>query len=769
MARPLTRRALLALGALALGAVGGLAGIAGAAVRERPTDQRIRLGDLVLLVRADPWRLSLLGPAGEVVWEEPADQTIAYRTTDGKTFRARRLTYFATVGDGLAQLVAETDDPSGGVITLEVRVLGPRMFRLTVIPDSAAPIAAVGGALVSSPDERFVGFGERFDGVNQRGRTLDMWAEDRRIANYGASTYAPIPLLLSSGGYGFALERFERSRFDLAAARPDRWTWLQASPSASIVVTYGPTLKDLVRRNADLAGLPPLPPPWLFGVWKTSVGGREQVIAEMQRLRDLKVPISAVFAYDAMDNEANLGWPSVTFAGRQPGAYPDLKTYTQTLHGLGLKVLNYFTADFHLERPNYQEPAMHGFLVRRPDGRVYVHPGFQVAWIDYSDPDAVLWWGASWKRALSDLGFDGGMLDLGELIPADASLSDGSTGLESHNRYPLLYAQSAWQAASAVRPDGDFALVLRSGAIGAQRYQNSQWNGDAVMRWQGPDGLKSMVPAALSFGLSGFPYWHAEVAGYVQADLSHDQERELWLRWLQLATWTSLLRDHLGDHAHAPIDVWMDDGTLSAFRIAARVHASLLPYLYSLAAEASQTGLPIMRYMAMEVPNDPRAWQEEQTYFLGPNFLVAPVVEPGATTRRVYLPPGEWIDYWRGTIYPGGQDVTVPAPLDSNGPPVFARAGALIPLAPEHDSLVPATTPGVRTWTGDLVVRVMPSGPAGARESSFTLYDGTRLHWDGSSLLVEANATPRNIELRLPDGTNVLRYVNSSAIVIAPD
>ena len=287
------------------------------------------------------------------------------------------------------------------------------------------------------------------------------------------------------------------------------------------------------------------------------------------------------------------------------------------------------------------------------------------------------------------------------------------------------------------------------------------------MRWQGPDGLRSMVPAALSFGLSGFPYWHAEVAGYVQADLNHDEERELWLRWLQLATWTSLLRDHLGDHQRSPIDVWLDQGTLNAFRVAARVHASLVPYLYSVAAEASQTGVPVMRYLPMEVPDDPRGWQEEQSYFLGPSFLVAPVVEPGATTRTVYLPPGEWVDYWRGTIYAGGQEVTVPAPLDGTGPPVFARAGALIPLAPEYDSLVPADTADVRTWSGDLVVRVMPSGPAGSREASFTLYDGTRLRWTGGSLEISGNPAPRTIELRTPDGRVIVQQIDGSFAVIA--
>jgi len=267
--------------------------------------------------------------------------------------------------------------------------------------------------------------------------------------------------------------------------------------------------------------------------------------------------------------------------------------------------------------------------------------------------------------------------------------------------------------------------------------------------------------------LSGFPFWHTEVAGYVQADLSHDQERELWLRWLQLASWTSLLRDHLGDQPRSPIDVWLDDGTLSAFRTAARVHASLLPYLYSLAAEAHQTGVPIMRYLPLEAPDDPRAWQQEQTYFLGPHFLVAPVTDPGATTRTVYLPPGEWIDYWRGTMYAGSREVTVPAPLDASGPPVFARAGAVIPLAPEYDSLVHAVGADIQTWSGDLVVRVMPSGPDGSPDSSFTLYDGTRLLWNGAALVVDGNPRPRSIELRAPDGSVSVQQVDGAHAIIA--
>src|SRR5262249_2249460 len=173
------------------------------------------------------------------------------------------------------------------------------------------------------------------------------------------------------------------------------------------------------------------------------------------------------------------------------------------------------------------------------------------------------------------------------------------------------------------------------------------------------------------------------------------------------ATWTSLLRDHLGDHPRQPIDVWLDEGTQNAFRQAARLHSSLLPYLYGLAAEASQTGLPLMRFAALEAPDDPRACPDAQPFFLGPSVRAAPVVAAGAASGKVPLPQGEWVDYWRGTVYPGGQEITVPAPLDGYAP-VFARAGALIPLAPDYDSLVPTSSPDVRVYDRDLIVPMIP-------------------------------------------------------------
>ena len=226
-----------------------------------------------------------------------------------------------------------------------------------------------------------------------------------------------------------------------------------------------------------------------------------------------------------------------------------------------------------------------------------------------------------------------------------------------------------------------------------------------------------------------------------------------------------MLRDHLGDHPRSPIDVWLDDGTLNAFRVAARVHASLLPYLYSLAAEASRTGLPIMRYLPMEAPDDPRAWQEEQSLF--PRAALSGRAGGRARRDDAHRVPaagrvGRLLA--RDDLHAAAR--RSPSRRRSTGAarPSLPAPGAVIPLAPEYDSLVAAPAASdVRTWIGDLIVRVMPSGPAGSRQSSFTLYDGTRLQWDRFAARGRSNPRPRSIELRKPDGSVVVQQVEGQS------
>jgi alpha-glucosidase (family GH31 glycosyl hydrolase) len=268
------------------------------------------------------------------------------------------------------------------------------------------------------------------------------------------------------------------------------------------------------------------------------------------------------------------------------------------------------------------------------------------------------------------------MLDLGEAIPLETRFGDNLTGAEVHNVYPLAYQRAAYEALKSYRPDG--LLFMRSGWTGAQRYHAGTWSGDPVHSWDPVSGFQSIVPAGLGAGLAGYAYWHTEVGGYVDGGLDPAGERELYVRWLQLSAFTAMLRDQYGDRRGQPTDVWTDAETLALWRRYARIHQALGPYLAGAATQAQATGLPLVRHLAIAYPDDPRAWAEEQQYMLGDDLLVAPVVQPGARERTVYLPKGDWTLWWTGRVYTGPADVTVPAPQDQI--PVFGRGGANSPL-----------------------------------------------------------------------------------------
>ncbi|HYU18938.1 MAG TPA: DUF2079 domain-containing protein [Chloroflexota bacterium] len=726
-----------------------------------PNGVSIRLGELTAQIEQDPWRLSLLGPDGTRFWHEAPLESrgdrlgpLGYRDAAGNRWHLVRLLDVAPTADGV-RVAAATDEPNGRTAAIELRSLGPRVVRMSFTLSDSSQIAALGGAFVVRPDERFLGFGERFDGVDQRGRIVWNWSQDRRDVGFGEATYAPIPFCISSRGYSLLIESDARAYFDVAESRADRFAWEVQRPATSLVLAYGPSPRDLVQTQAGLAGLPPLPPIWAFGVWKTAVGGQSQVVQDARRLREQGLPVSGLLLYDAPDQQALLGWPFIGFAGKQAGPYPDLGALNDDLHRLGYKTLGYKNADLSARVPTQAATALQGLAVLDHTGGPYVHPHHLVSWVDFTNPDAVAWWDKLWRRILADLRFDGAMLDLGELVPEDARYADGTTGIETHNRYLTLYAQASYLAARSVRGD-DFAIFARSASLGAQRFQSLQWSGDQTVTW-GQDGIRGLVPAALSIGLSGYPYWHPEVGGYLDVGLPRPSERELWFRWLQLGALSPLLRDNYGEHQGDPVETWSDTETVDAFRRYARLHNSLVPYLYSQARIAAETGLPIMRHLALIAPNDPRAWAEEYEYTLGDDLLVAPVLEEGSRLRTLYLPAGTWVDWWTGQFWEGGRTVTVDAPLDQI--PIFARAGAILPLATDFDTLAPAADPSIVRWGGDLVVRVVTPTLPTARgvhlpEASQRLYDGTllRTEVDGRALTLSAELAPaeRTYELHLP-------------------
>ena len=322
------------------------------------------------------------------------------------------------------------------------------------------------------------------------------------------------------------------------------------------------------------------------------------------------------------------------------------------------------------------------------------------------------------------------MEDFGEYTPEDARSSDGTPGSQMHNLYPTLYHRTATEQTAGVgRP---IANYVRSGFTGTAAHARIVWGGDPTTDW-GFDGLESAVRNGLTMGLSGVSTWGSDIGGFFALG-SRRLTPELFKRWIQFGAVSGVMRAKskgiaIPDKPRPQVE---DDDVLGLWRRYAKLRTQLLPYLQAADAEYQQTGLPIMRSLALVHPEDPRVAGVEDAFLFGPDLLAAPVVRPGETERRVALPRGTWVDLWRSArqresdgaleltgarLLEGGQDVTLPAPLEEL--PLLARAGTILPLlSADVDTLAPYRSPGAVSMgdrRGRLGLAIFPRGSSTAR------------------------------------------------------
>jgi alpha-glucosidase (family GH31 glycosyl hydrolase) len=567
-----------------------------------------------------------------------------------------------------------------GRLVVVAHAVAPGVVAVRVTPAPTARASAIGFTLPAARGEHFFGLGERFRGPDLLGEVVDNWAEGFNDKGRRTS-YSPMPLLLSSRGYGVLLATSARASFDVAATRVDAVTVRVATGMLRLAVIHGRDLRAVVGRAARLVGLPPLPPRWGLGVWKTLIGGQQRVERDLQRLRRDAIPIDAVWVYDATDDRSGFGWPWRIYQPIPPGPYPDLRGLINRLHRQGLKVLGYLNPFVYVGASGYDDARRRGFFVHDAKGRPIVAPwccSRSYSWVDFTNPAATGWWQARVGAALGVVGFDGAMQDFGEDLPDGARLADGQSAALAHNRYPVLFARAAYEAAQAVKPGGTVFLD-RSGYLGSQPYTTGRFTGDQQRTWDRVSGIGAVVPAMLSGSLSGWPYWGPDIAGYAaHGELGDAEEKELWIRWVQLGALAPVMRDHLGSQTHDPVQLWTDPDTVAVFRAYARLHTAIGPYLYRYANIAHQEGLPIVRPLFLDYPAEPQTYALDDQYLLGDDLLVAPVLNRGQVTRRLYLPTGRWSEYWTGRSHRGPGWIVVDAPLRQI--PLLVRRGARVGL-----------------------------------------------------------------------------------------
>jgi alpha-D-xyloside xylohydrolase len=610
---------------------------------------RIDAGPLVAEITLDPWHLRFLGAGGRVVLaENPGVHDI--------TGRLRTLPFGRSSVDGA--------------------------------------VVAYHESFTARAEERFVGFGERFTPLDKRGTRALMWNFDA-FGGESDRAYKNIPLYLSSRGYGLLVDSGMPVEFDVCQSTHSCVQIVVPDDLIDYYVLAGPTPARILDRYDQLTGRPVLPPKWAFGSWISSgfyVDSQEKVLERARRLRAASIPSDVLHLdsfWQVAGHWSDLRWDSANF--------PDPAGMIATLAGQGFKVALWLNPYLSELSPAFPAAANGGHLLRRPDGPVYVgdvwhgsHPPCGI--IDFTNPDTVAWY-SEMLRALLAQGVAVFKTDFAEAVPADTVAANGMTGVELHNVYALLFNDLVARVTREVTGHG--TVWGRSSYAGGQRHA-AQWSGDINSSYP---AMASNLRGGLSHGLSGVPFWSHDVGGFTGTP-----SPDLYARWAQFGALSPLVRFH-GTTSRLP---WEFPEHAAGIAIEAlRMRYRLMPYIYSAAVDSARTGAPMMRALLVDSPDDPGAWAAELEYRLGPDLLVAPMVDPDGI-RQVYLPAGDWVDYWTGAVHSGRRYLPVSKPLHQI--PLFVRLGALIPVVPVMDSIGdgPFTDVTVVSWgavDGGTVIR----------------------------------------------------------------
>jgi alpha-D-xyloside xylohydrolase len=567
----------------------------------------------------------------------------------------------------------------------------------------------------SPPDEAFYGFGERFNALDQRGNCLDNHVYGQ-YTNQGKRTYIPIPFFISSRGYGCWLKTERQAKFDLASMDGNRWTLIgnaeeeDASLELKFFLQQGP--HAIVQAFTDLTGKPNLPPGWVFGLWMSSNDWNSQaeVIRQLQLAQKHQIPAS-VLVIEAWSDEITFYiWNDARYRQKPSsqayilkdytfppeGRWPDPKAMADRLHEAGLRlvlwqnpVIKHGEPREHLDdrqnKADQEYAIQQGFVVRKADGsphRAEAHmPWFGNSLVlDFTHPQAAEWWFKQREYLVTEIGVDGFKTDGGEHIwDAKTQFSNGIRGSRGINAYPLAY-QSAYRRFMESHRGADHVLFSRAGYTGAQQ-SPCHWTGDENSTWE---AFRASIRAMLNVGLCGVPFVGWDIAGFAGPIPSS----ELYLRAAAFSVLCPIMQYHSDVNPgrrltrdRTPWNIQEQTGDLNVipiFQQFSNLRMNLAPYILKEARLSSQSGLPLMRALPLEYPEDPACRDFPYEYLFGEALLVAPVVEPEKDTWTVYLPRGDWRDVWSGEVYSGPRAIEAPVPMDRI--PVYQGKGSILPL-----------------------------------------------------------------------------------------
>ncbi|MFE9747931.1 alpha-xylosidase [Saccharothrix saharensis] len=587
------------------------------------------------------------------------------------------------------------------------------------------------------------GLGERFGPLVKNGQTVDIWNADGGTSSEQA--YKNVPFYLTNAGYGIFVNHPGHVSFEVGSEAVSKVQFSVEGQSLEYFVVYGPTPREILRKYTALTGRPALPPAWSFGLWLstsfTTSYDEETVSGFIDGMLARDLPLS-VFHFDCFWMR-EFHWCDFEW---DPRTFPDPVGMLERLRARGLRICVWINPYIAQRSPLFAEGKANGYLLRKPNGDVWQWDLWQpgMALVDFTNPAARAWYAAKLDALLAQ-GVDCFKTDFGERVPTDVVYHDGSDPERMHNHYTHLYNRTVFDVLRKRRGEGDAVVFARSATAGSQQFP-VHWGGDCEATYE---SMAESLRGGLSLGMSGFGFWSHDIGGF-----EGTPSAALFKRWIAFGLLSSHSRLHGSSSYRVP---WLfDEESVDVLRRFVKLKLKLMPYLHGAARQATAEGVPVMRAMVVEFPDDPGCAHLERQYMLGDDLLVAPVFSDEGDVSY-YVPEGTWTHLLTGETVQGPRWVR--DRCDFLTVPVLVRPNTVLPVGavddrPDYDYAEGVTLQAYQLADGDHVTVV--------GDTTF------RTHRGGDEIRVEVEGAPSSWRLLLV-GARAVDDVAGGSVGSHPD
>ncbi len=518
-----------------------------------------------------------------------------------------------------------------------------------------------------APGECVYGLGERFSAFVKNGQSINTWNEDGGTSSDIA--YKSIPFYMTNRGYGIFADHTGNVSFEVGSDKVEYVGMSVPGEEMRYVFIYGPSGKEVLGNYTLLTGRPALPPAWSFGLWLstsfTTNYDEETTSSFIDGMAERNIPLS-VFHFDCYWMK-EFHWCDLEWDER---VFPDVKGMLGRYHEKGLKLCVWINPYIAQDTALFKEAVEKGYLLMRADGHgVKQVDNWQAGMglVDFTNPGAKKWFTDKLRLILDD-GIDCFKTDFGERIPVDVAYYDGSDPVSMHNYYTYLYNETVFELLKEVKGENEAIVFARSATAGGQKFP-VHWGGDSSANYA---SMAETLRGGLSFALSGFSFWSHDISGF---ELTATPD--LYKRWTAFGLLSTHSRLHGSTSYRVP---WLfDDESNDVVRFFTELKCTLMPYIYSKAVEAHETGIPVMRPMILEYTSDPACRYLDMQYMLGDALLVAPIFNEEGSVFY-FLPEtekgGSWTHLLSGEKREGGRYYT--EKYDYFSLPLFVRPGTIL-------------------------------------------------------------------------------------------